>query len=352
MIGWRVGWVAGPAALVSDAGWVHAYNTTGNVSVARRAAEAVLRGPQEHVARGGRGAASAAATRSSPRCPGWPIVRPAGGWSLLVDVVAMGSTPAEASAAMLARGRRGDAAMDGLGRRTSRRATCASCSAPSRSSGSRRWASGSPRPASLSRIASHRCERHVSRRAPRAARAARHDAPARRPLGQARRPARRRRRRAARRGRDRRARAARRARGARRTSLHGRPAAQSVGARLAGARGVSDLLLERNQAFRSALLDLQHVTTLLGYTAELARTRGDAALAAWQDGWARAAAGARGPRPRRRGRARRPIRRRAIAPADESPVGRAGARVGVAFGTIGEAIDNSPLGRLARRRAT
>ena len=50
MIGWRVGWVAGPAALVSDAGWVHTYNTTGNVSVARRAAEAVLRGPQEHVA--------------------------------------------------------------------------------------------------------------------------------------------------------------------------------------------------------------------------------------------------------------------------------------------------------------
>ena len=49
MIGWRVGWVAGPAALVSDAGWVHTYNTTGNVSVARRAAEAVLRGPQAHV---------------------------------------------------------------------------------------------------------------------------------------------------------------------------------------------------------------------------------------------------------------------------------------------------------------
>ena len=36
--------------MVSDAGWVHVYNTTGAVSVARRAAEAVLRGPQEHVA--------------------------------------------------------------------------------------------------------------------------------------------------------------------------------------------------------------------------------------------------------------------------------------------------------------
>jgi len=103
MIGWRVGWVAGPAAIVSDAGWVHTYNTTGNVSVARRAAEAVLRGPQGHVAEAvaeleRRRDAIAAAL------PGWPIVRPAGGWSLLIDVAALGSSPAEASAAMLEAG--------------------------------------------------------------------------------------------------------------------------------------------------------------------------------------------------------------------------------------------------------
>src|SRR4051812_804918 len=67
--------------------------------------------------------------------------------------------------------------------------------------------------------------------------------------------------------------------------LHGQPAAQTVGARLAGLRGVSDLLLERNQAFRTALLDVQHVTTLLGYTAALARTRGDETLAEWQSAW-------------------------------------------------------------------
>jgi aspartate/methionine/tyrosine aminotransferase len=103
MIGWRVGWVAGPAAVVSDAGWVHTYNTTGNVSVSRRAAEAVLRGPQEHV-----GAAVAELERRRDAIidalPGWPIVRPAGGWSLLIDVVAMGSTPDVASAEMLAAG--------------------------------------------------------------------------------------------------------------------------------------------------------------------------------------------------------------------------------------------------------
>ncbi len=82
MIGWRVGWIAGPRQAVHDAGWVHVYNTTGTVSVARRAAEAVLRGPQGHVA-------EATATLQGRRdailaaLPEWPIPRPAGGWSLL-----------------------------------------------------------------------------------------------------------------------------------------------------------------------------------------------------------------------------------------------------------------------------
>jgi aspartate/methionine/tyrosine aminotransferase len=85
MIGWRVGWVAGPASLVSDAGWVHTYNTTGAVSVARRAAEAVLRGPQNHVA-----ACVAELVRRRDAIfealPGWPLVRPGGGWSLLLKI--------------------------------------------------------------------------------------------------------------------------------------------------------------------------------------------------------------------------------------------------------------------------
>jgi aspartate/methionine/tyrosine aminotransferase len=85
MIGWRVGWIAGPASSVSDAGWVHTYNTTGAVSVARRAAEAVLRGPQDHVP-----ACVAELQRRRDAIfsalPGWPLVRPAGGWSLLVEI--------------------------------------------------------------------------------------------------------------------------------------------------------------------------------------------------------------------------------------------------------------------------
>jgi hypothetical protein len=133
--------------------------------------------------------------------------------------------------------------------------------------------------------------------------------------------------------------------------LHGRPSAQSVGSGLAGARGVSDLLLERNQAYRSALLDLQHVTTLLGYVAALARTRGEEPLATWLAGWEE-----RFKLLEERGRAAVAALARdpdaATAPADETLAGRAGARVGVALGTVGEAIDHSPIGRLARRRDT
>ena len=111
MIGWRVGWIAGPDQIVSDAGWVHVYNTTGAVSVARKAAEAVLRGPQEHVA-DATPSCSAAATRSSPPLPAWPIVRPAGGWSLLVEAAA----PARGPSAAMLEGRRRRDADDRLGR--------------------------------------------------------------------------------------------------------------------------------------------------------------------------------------------------------------------------------------------
>src|SRR5690348_3283545 len=64
--------------------------------------------------------------------------------------------------------------------------------------------------------------------------------------------------------------------------LHGFPAAQGVGGRLANARNLAgDLLLERNQALRAAVLDVAHLTTLLAYLSALADRRGDAALASW-----------------------------------------------------------------------
>ncbi len=100
MIGWRVGWVAGPRALVEDAGWTHVYNTTTPVGIARRAATSVLRADQRHVA-------DCVAELERRRdlilesLPDWPLVRPGGGWSLLLDVAALGFTPEDASRILL-----------------------------------------------------------------------------------------------------------------------------------------------------------------------------------------------------------------------------------------------------------
>jgi hypothetical protein len=69
--------------------------------------------------------------------------------------------------------------------------------------------------------------------------------------------------------------------------LHGRPAAQGLGVRLASAQSVLlDTALEVNQALRLALLDVVHVVTLLEYLARLARSDDDAELAAFLAGWA------------------------------------------------------------------
>ncbi|MEA2267740.1 MAG: hypothetical protein QOD55_966 [Solirubrobacteraceae bacterium] len=127
--------------------------------------------------------------------------------------------------------------------------------------------------------------------------------------------------------------------------VHGEPAAALAG-RFASARPSSpDRLLERNQALRYALLDVQHCVTLLGYAAGLAATRGDEPLreicARWQErltgheAAVRAAVLALAGRPDE-----------AIAPADPSPAGRLGQRIAAGAGALGEWVD----GRAARRR--
>src|SRR6266511_422689 len=100
MIGWRVGWIAGPAETVADCGWVHVYNTTTPVGLARAAGTAVLRGDQGHVT-------ECVAELERRRdvlldgLPDWPFVRPGGGWSLLLDVASLGFEPEDASRSLL-----------------------------------------------------------------------------------------------------------------------------------------------------------------------------------------------------------------------------------------------------------
>jgi hypothetical protein len=130
-----------------------------------------------------------------------------------------------------------------------------------------------------------------------------------------------------------------------RHGLHSRVAAQGGGASLGAARSaVFDRFLERNQAVRLALADLEHVTTLLAYLAEVSETRGDADLPEFCRSWER--------RLRRQlGAARRAAVRMgadpdaAIQPLDASKVGRAAHGAAQAAGTVGEWVDR----RMARR---
>ena len=127
--------------------------------------------------------------------------------------------------------------------------------------------------------------------------------------------------------------------------LFGGPAAQGVGASLAGARSVVvDRALERNQAARLAVLDGQHVTTLLAYLGALARANGDEELAGWCEGWERRLSAAVDAM-RRGAVAMGEDPARAIDPADTSALGRAGVATATALGTFGEWFDRRRVGR-------
>jgi hypothetical protein len=120
--------------------------------------------------------------------------------------------------------------------------------------------------------------------------------------------------------------------------LHGGRAAQSVGSGLAGARGGSDRFLERNQALRMAVLDVQHAVTLLAYLESVCAATGTQDLAELCHTWhgelrrieerTRAAAVALGADPDA-----------AIEPLDASMVGRAAHSVNYWVGTFGEWVD-------------
>ena len=114
MIGWRVGWVAGPPQTVEDAGWAHVYNTTTPVGIARAAAAAVLRGQQDHVAEC---VAELERRRDAlvTALAGWPVVSAGGGWSLLLDVAELGLDAPTASRLLLEESAIAATAMTGWG---------------------------------------------------------------------------------------------------------------------------------------------------------------------------------------------------------------------------------------------
>ena len=129
--------------------------------------------------------------------------------------------------------------------------------------------------------------------------------------------------------------------------LHGGPTAQGLGARIADLRAlVTDRGADTGLSVRFAVLDLEHLTTLLRQLAELARARSDQGLARFDEEWAtrleseldsvREAAVKLGTDPDR-----------TAAPLSGKPVDRAAHGVGWVFGSIGEAVDRA-AGRIRR----
>jgi aspartate/methionine/tyrosine aminotransferase len=101
MIAWRIGWIVAPGELANDVSRVHIYNglvASGFNQIGTRVALTI--------ADDGLDAANAEWQRrrdeTMRQLEGLPAVRPAGGWSLLVDVAALGLDCAAVSDALLA----------------------------------------------------------------------------------------------------------------------------------------------------------------------------------------------------------------------------------------------------------
>lgn len=135
-----------------------------------------------------------------------------------------------------------------------------------------------------------------------------------------------------------------------RYDLHAELAARGGGGRIGMVRAaILDRFLERNQALRFAVDDLEHVTTLLAYLATVSGTRRAKKLTELCQSWER--------KMRRHVSAVRKAAIElasdpdaAIEPLDPSPVGKAAHATAVAAGTAGEAIDRTAAA--AQEKAT
>jgi aspartate/methionine/tyrosine aminotransferase len=116
MIGWRVGWVVGPEAIMGDVNLVGLTNVVCQVGLAQEAVAAALSAPDADA-----DVAWAVDLWRARRnavlgeLAGYPVIPPDGGWSLLVDTAQLGMSPAEASERLFTRGRVAATPMDGWG---------------------------------------------------------------------------------------------------------------------------------------------------------------------------------------------------------------------------------------------
>jgi hypothetical protein len=121
--------------------------------------------------------------------------------------------------------------------------------------------------------------------------------------------------------------------------LHGGIAAQGLGARIADVRGaVTDRSVDTGMVMRLAVLDVEHVTTLLGHLAQLADARSDSELGSFCREWESTM------RPQVKAVRKEAVElgsdpARAAAPLDSSLLGRMAHGAGWVMGSVGEAVD-------------
>ena len=100
MIGWRVGWVVSPTDVSDDVARAHIYNGLTPGGIAQAGALAALQAPADDLA----GAVAEWERRRNAmldQVKGLPAVRPAGGWSMLMDVEALGASAPDLSRALV-----------------------------------------------------------------------------------------------------------------------------------------------------------------------------------------------------------------------------------------------------------
>lgn len=104
MIGWRVGWIVAPASIMNDVRLVSLSNVVCQVGIAMPGATAALTAEDD-------GLAAAVARWERRRdflvqaLADLPVIRPHGGWSMLVDTRSLGIEPPEASKRLLEHGK-------------------------------------------------------------------------------------------------------------------------------------------------------------------------------------------------------------------------------------------------------
>ena len=114
MIGWRVGWVVGPAEIIADVARVSISNVVCQTGIAMGAVATAINDPRDGIA------ASVRVLQERrdvilQELQGFTVIPPHGGWSLLVDVSTLGMDGPTASARLLEKGKIAATAMTNWG---------------------------------------------------------------------------------------------------------------------------------------------------------------------------------------------------------------------------------------------